>query len=187
MALRGAVGIALGDKNALGNFDRSIDGFFRSFFAFVLALPFYLLISSAEWRIVNETGPNDIAVGFQAYIVLKIAAAGLSWVAFPLAVAALARPLGFSRQYVSYIVAYNWAQLPILAAITGPYFLFSLGLLPVGGLAFLHLMLLIGVLWYRWRIATVVLGATAGLAAGLVVLDIVLEIFIDIALAGLLR
>ena len=53
-ALRGAIGIALGDENAMRHFEVSTEAFFRSFFAFIPALPFYLLITTAEWRIISE-------------------------------------------------------------------------------------------------------------------------------------
>lgn len=183
-ALRGAIGIALGDENAMRHFEVSTEAFFRSFFAFIPALPFYLLITTAEWRIISETPEVTLALDKNGFLIAQFLSAALSWIAFPVVLSILARPFAITRSYAQYIIAYNWASLPVLAAISFPFLLFSIGMLPKEGVTFIHLFLLLGVLWYRWKIALTALGRGAGLAAGIVLLDIGTEIMVEFAIGA---
>lgn len=187
LAVRGALGLALGDRQALTNFDQSADAFFRSFYTLLLALPFYLLIISAEWRIIHETGAAVVPIPFAQYMASRLTMVGLIWVLFPIAAALVARTAGLTRHYAPYIIVYNWAQLPVLAALAGPYLLYSLGLLPSEGVGIFHTLLFFGILWYRWRIAVMALGANVWVAAGLVVLSIALELMLEVILTPLVR
>ncbi|GAK45304.1 conserved protein [Tepidicaulis marinus] len=180
-ALRGAIGIALGDENAMRHFEVSTEAFFRSFFAFIPALPFYLLITTAEWRIISETPDVTLTLDKSGFLAVKLLSAALSWIVFPVVLGILARPLRITRSYAQYIIAYNWASLPVLAAASFPFVLYSIGMLPKEGVSFIYLFLLLGILWYRWKIALAALGAGAGLAAGVVVLDIGTEIMVEFA------
>ena len=183
-ALRGAIGIALGDENAMRHFEVSTEAFFRSFFAFIPALPFYLLITTAEWRIISETPEVTLALDKNGFLIAQFLSAALSWIVFPVVLGILARPFAITRSYAQYIIAYNWASLPVLAAISFPFLLFSIGMLPKEGVTFIHLFLLLGVLWYRWKIALTALGRGAGLAAGIVLLDIGTEIMVEFAIGA---
>ena len=55
LALAGCLRLARGDRGGLACFDRSIDGFWRSFRAAVISYPLYLMllamrVSVAEWQ-----------------------------------------------------------------------------------------------------------------------------------------
>ena len=49
-----------------------------------------------------------------------------------------------------------------------------------------NFMILLAVLWFRWTLATDVLGAPGLTAAGFVVLDILLGLFISLGVAALI-
>ena len=112
-SLTGAVRLALGDTGAMSCFNRTIEGFWNSFFAAVLAAPGYLALALLSFE---ET---PIADPLRVFLVESIAYV-IGWVAFPLAMVYVARALGREKRYVNYIVAFNWAQVPqVLLFLTG--------------------------------------------------------------------
>src|SRR5260370_35550151 len=87
LALVGALRLAKGDRSALSCFDRSLDGFWRSFRAAIIAYPLYLMLltmraSVAAWEL---SGGLHI-------ITVETLASGMAWTAFPLAILPV-RPL----------------------------------------------------------------------------------------------
>src|SRR5439155_19043976 len=86
LALTGALRLARGDRGGLACFDRSLDGFWRSFRAAAITYPLYLVlltmrVSVAEWQ--RSGGLQIVIVETIAYVI--------AWVAFPLVMLAVTR------------------------------------------------------------------------------------------------
>ncbi len=115
-ALVGCLRLARGDRGGLGYFDRSLDGFWRSFMSAFLSYPFFLVlltmrVSLADW---NAAG------GLQIMLVETIGYV-ISWVAFPLLMLTVLRWIGRRHRFFDFMVPYNWCQLPqsVLFALIG--------------------------------------------------------------------
>lgn len=178
-ALFGAWRLALRDVQGLGYFEHSIEAFWRSFAAFLIAAPFYLMFVTAEWRLIGEAGAT-VSGDLTSYATTELIAYAVSWAAFPLAMVFASRALGVSAQYVSYIIVYNWSSVLIAVLMAPPYLLYSLGMAGPGGTALMALATLIVAIWYRWQIALVALRTQPMTATAVVALDLILSFAIEL-------
>jgi hypothetical protein len=169
LAVGGALRLAIGDRRALGLFDTSIDGFWRSFRAAVICYPLYLVllcfrVSSAHW---TQSGvPTILIVESIAYVI--------SWAAFPLLILPLTRLLGREERFLAFMVVYNWSQIPqsalfVLVGLDG-----ATGLMTPAAAGLAQLTAAIAVLVYEWYIARVALLVTGAQATVVVMVDLVL-------------
>src|SRR5260370_39594615 len=106
-ALVGALRLAKGDRGALPCFDRSLDGFWRSFRAAIIAYPLYLLlltmrVSVAEWE--RSGGLHIVVVETIGYVI--------AWTAFPLIMLPVMRWIDRTHRFFDFLVPYNWCQVP---------------------------------------------------------------------------
>ncbi len=168
-AVKGSLLLARGDRAGLDHFDRSLDGFWRSFRAAAIVYPFFLLllvmrVSAAKWDAAG--GWFVIAIETIGYVI--------GWTLFPLAMIGVTRWLGREPRYFDFMVAYNWCQLPegVLAMLVtlGT----QTGILPgaVGRTA--EIGAAFAVLLYEWFIARAALQTTRSAAALVVLVDVVL-------------
>jgi hypothetical protein len=169
LAVGGALRLACGDRRALGFFDASIDGFWRSFRAAVICYPLYLLLlalrtAEAKWA----------ASGVVTILLVESIAYVVSWVAFPLLVLPLARWFGREDRFLAFMVVYNWSQIPqtVLFALVGLDG--ASGLLMPSATQLAQLASVIAVLVYEWYIARVALAVTGAQATVIVIADLVL-------------
>ena len=169
LAVGGALRLARGDPRGLGFFDTSIDGFWRSFRAAAICYPFFLIllafrVSSAHWE---ESGVASIvAVETIGYVI--------SWVAFPLLVLPLSRWFGREDRFLTFVVAYNWSQLPQTALFVILGADSASGLFPPAVAQVADFAAAIAVLVYEWYIARVALAVSASQAVPVVLLDLAL-------------
>ncbi|MEM8663378.1 MAG: hypothetical protein AAGF49_04570 [Pseudomonadota bacterium] len=174
-SLTGAAQLFLGRKEGLALLDRSVDGFWRSFQVIFLLAPLTAITVFALTRADPSLTFWGIFTGQ-----MVVVAAGL--VLYPVLLALAAKPLGVSANYVSYIVARNWAT-PISAAIqTVPWVLFGAGWVPGEGAQLLTFIVLLIVLRYDYLILRIALQAPVGLAIALVIIEVLLAFL----LAGVL-
>lgn len=166
-SLRAAWRLFLLDGEAVSGFNRSIEGFWRSFFAAVFTLPYYVLRLWEPYQ-AGEVGLFS-AVGY--FIA--------SWIAFPVVTALLAHLLGLTRNYVSYIIAYNWASALIAQPGLLILLLLQTGMIGVDTLAMLLFSLFVASLWYGWAITRVVLGAGIVTACGFVILADLIDLLLS--------
>lgn len=179
-AIVGSLRLAKGDRGGLACFDRTLDGFWRSFLAGALSYPFYLIlltmrVSLAQWQ----------AAGGLPVVLVETIAYVIAWVAFPLIMLSVLRWIGREHRFFDFMVPYNWCQLPqsVLFVLVGLDS--EIGLLGASVGQALELAAAIAVLVYEWYIARVALQTT-GLAASLVVLiDLVLGVIISRAAGSL--
>jgi hypothetical protein len=157
LAIVGALRFARGDRNALSYFDRTLDGFWRSFRAAAISYPLFLILltmrlTTAEWD--ASGGVRIILVETIGYVI--------SWVLFPLVMLPVSRALGREHRFFDFMVPYNWSQVPqsVLFVLVG---------LPGGtGMRAAGFVAAYVVMVYEWFIARVALDVSS-LAAGLVV------------------
>ena len=160
------------DPDAMRWFNTSMDGFWRSFFAAVLALPSFVFAFAFQFSDMVEA-PNPIAA-----VVLGAIAYAASWVVFPVIAALVVRPMGYGHHYVPYIVARNWAGALVAQAYLAAEILIFLGIFAgdLGG--FIKIILFVVTLWYGFMVARIALSATFSLATAMIVLSTALDVLI---------
>jgi hypothetical protein len=179
-AIVGSLRLAKGDRGGLACFDRTLDGFWRSFFAAVLSYPLYLAlltmrVSTAEWE----------ASGALRITLVETIGYVIAWVAFPLLMLSVSRWIGRQHRFLDFMVPYNWCQLPqsVLFVLVG--IVSESGILGDPAAQAIEAAAAIAVLVYEWYIARVALE-TSGAAATLVVLvDLVLGVVVSRAAGSL--
>ncbi|MBT3790761.1 MAG: hypothetical protein HN725_09875 [Alphaproteobacteria bacterium] len=163
-SLYGVWRLARRDPGGMNYLNLSVDGFWQSFFAALLAAPAYVIILLVQRASTAEeaTWLPDIS----SYL--------LGWICWPLLALVVTRMLNLSQNFIPYIIAYNWANvlhinflLPIAIITHG-------GVMPDGMAVVLSLLATLAVLLYMWWVARVALGATTGVAIGFVILDVLL-------------
>jgi hypothetical protein len=178
-ALVGLLRLVRGDHGGLDCFDRSVDGFWRSFRAAIPCYPLYLVlltmrIADEDWQ--RAGGLRIVTIETIAYVI--------SWTAFPLLMLSLTRRIGRAGRFFDFMVPYNWYQLPQSALFV------VVGLLPAGPpgspvAQAIGLAAAVAVLGFEWYLARVALDATRVMAAFVVVIDLVLGALIDWTAASL--
>jgi hypothetical protein len=179
-ALVGSLRLARGDRRGLAFFDRSLDGFWRSFLAAFLSYPFYLVlltmrVSLAQW---------DAAGGVRIILIETIGYV-IAWVAFPLLMLSVTRWIGREHRFFDFMVPYNWCQLPqsVLFVVVGLES--ETGLLGDPVARAIEVAAAIAVLVYEWYIARVALETSGGAASLVVLVDLVLGVVITRASGSL--
>jgi hypothetical protein len=174
LALAGALRLARGDRGGLQCFDRSLDGFWRSFRAAVIAYPLYLVllamrVTLAEWE--RSGGFVIVTVETIAYVI--------SWVAFPLIMLAVTQRLSRAQRYFDFMVAYNWSQVPQSALFVLVGLETESGVLGAVPAQAIEVAAGIAVLVYEWFIARVALDVTAPAAILVVLVDLVVGVVVS--------
>jgi hypothetical protein len=179
-ALHGAIRLAQLDATGLRYFDRTVGGFWRSFFAALLVAPAHVVLLLLTRRVPEDVGGLRI-------VAIEAIAYAIGWLAFPCAMLVAADLLKRRARYFDYMVAYNWCnviQIGLLLIVTG----LSAGQVLPGVLGvFLMRVALVSILIYQWFIARVGLSISATAAVALVLLDFVIGQLIDLATQYLLR
>ena len=180
LALAGCLRLARGDRGGLACFDRSIDGFWRSFRAAVISYPLYLMllamrVSVAEWQ--QSGGWRIVTVETIGYVV--------AWVAFPLLMLSVVRWIGRAHRFFDFMVAYNWCQVPQSALFVLVGLVSAGGVLSTQASEAMDLAAAIATLLYEWFIARVALDTSGVVAIFVVLLDLVLGVFISRITGGL--
>jgi hypothetical protein len=174
LALAGALRLARGDRGGLACFDRSLDGFWRSFRAAVISYPLYLVlvsmrVSLAEWE--RSGGWRIVTVETIGYVV--------AWVAFPLLMLTVTRWIGRAQRFFDFMVPYNWCQVPQSALFVLVGLMSAGGMLRAEAAQAIDIIAAIATLVYEWFIARVALDTTAVVAVLVVVVDLFLGVVIS--------
>ena len=172
-ALDGAWRLACRDPSGMARFDGSLDSFWKSFFAAVLALPFFVLLIALRDLPVEPRG------GMAVVAIVEAIAYVASWAAFPLVVFHLSKLIGRQERYLAFIAAFNWSAVIQVTLFLAASALSAIDLLPaaiVQGVAFGVTML---VLAYEWYVVRVGLAVGGLLASAVVVLDLAVGIVLN--------
>jgi hypothetical protein len=172
-ALVGCLRLARADRGGLLCFDRSLDGFWRSFLSAVLSYPFFLVlltmrVSAADW---NATGGLPI-------ILIETIGYVISWVAFPLVMLSVLSWIGREHRFFDFMVPYNWCQLPqsmlfVLVGLESETGAFGDSISQT-----IEVAAAVAVLVYEWYIARVALEISGTVATLVVLVDLVLGVLI---------
>ena len=169
--LSGAWDVMNGRIEGLNKLDLTIDGFWRSFGAVVLILPVALIALASERVILPAVGGEVVALT-GGYVLLRLIAVIVDWLAFPAILALLARPMGLATRYVPYIVARNWAAVPVAFMFAVPHLFHALGVLPTGMLSFMLLILFGIAVWFAFVVVRTAMQVPPVLAIPIVVLEL---------------
>jgi hypothetical protein len=179
-AIVGSLRLAKGDRGGLACFDRSLDGFWRSFYSGVLCYPLYLVlltmrVSTGEWA----------AAGVLRIILVETIGYVIAWVAFPLLMLSVTRWIGRQHRFFDFMVPYNWCQLPqsVLFVLVGLGS--ESGILGGPAAQAIEVAAAIAVLVYEWYIARVALESGGAAATLVVLVDLVLGIIVSRAAGSL--
>ena len=170
LAVGGALRLAVGDRRALGCFDASIDGFWRSFRAAAICYPLYLLLLS--FRVAHGQWETS---GVLTIVIIETIAYVISWVAFPLLILPVSRHLGRASRFLPFMVVYNWSQIPQTVVFVLVGLDTATGLLPPSSAHFAGLLAAIAALVYEWYIARVALAVTGTQATLVIIIDLLLS------------
>jgi hypothetical protein len=169
--LYGAYRLAWFDPSGMANFNLTVEGFWRSFFAAVLVAPAYAILVGMQL----SAGTDE----FNLALVLLTEGIGyvLAWCAFPLVAIVLTRLLGLDRNYVALIVAVNWSAVLQTGAFLA---VLLVGLIVPEGLGTLIVTVTtIAILTYQWFVIRTALETTGGIALMLLLVDLVITTMIN--------
>jgi len=162
----GAWRLAHLDAGGMFYFDLTIDGFFRSFFAPILGLPFFLLMVAVQ---------ADAKADVMQLLEIESVAYLLVWIAYPALMILLCHLLDLGQHYVPFIVAFNWAQIVIIAVYLPLNAVIGLDLVGRDIGVILRLLGFAASCFYLWFIARTALQTTAIVAIGLIVAEVLVE------------
>lgn len=178
--LAGAWQVMNGNAAGLARMDVSLGGFWRSFGAIVLIVP-YLVLGIMDHP-ANVGGGDGLAgEAASSGIGLQLVATGIDWIIFPLVFALLARPIGVADRYVPFIVARNWSAViasAFLAAVTAAHLL---GIASDAALPFLLVLVLGLTLRFSYLVIRTALVVPVAVALPIVFLDFLLSLVVQAA------
>jgi hypothetical protein len=157
-SLTGAWRLMLGKADGLRLLDLSVDGFWNSFFAIVVAVPALIV----GWvGLANEIGDPDAFAG-RFSMLIRLATVDIGAWVLPLVGLALVAPrAGIGGRFVHYVVASNWASA-IIAWMMLPAALIRLFLPSTNEFAVLASLLLFALsMVLTWRMTNVAIGRGA--------------------------
>ena len=157
------------DPRGLSYFNRTVEGFWRSFFAAVIVLPLFLALSSMHAHEMGTARSNGVGVHLLRY--------AMGWVAFPIIMAILARVLDRTGHYANYIIAVNWIAVPQWALVL---FASSVGVALGGAVGdLISVLLLLLLLCYDFFVTRIALDIGVGKAVLVVVIGVLLGFVLD--------
>lgn len=167
--MSGALRLAQMDRSGLAFFDRSVAGFWRSFYAASLVLPIYILTLLLIGKL-----PQELAAW-----ALEGAGYVINWLAFPCLMLTLVELMDREKRYFDYMVPYIWASIPQNGLLLLVALINSTGLIPPALGMLLGVAAFFSILAYKWYIAQVGLEISGRAALGLVVVDVSLAVMIQ--------
>lgn len=178
-----ALRLALRDRAAWNGFDLTADGFYRSFFAVVLVMPFNILFDLFLQRLATETDgvQRTYEMPDATFSTLALCA---QWLIFPLMALFLLRFLGYAGRYSALVIAHNWGSVVVQFINLPIVVLYSSGIISAA-LAIDFYFIAIGLtLYYRYYIAQTALDSPAHIAVAIVIIDFLLQIFFTLGLSA---
>ncbi|MGV8839991.1 MAG: hypothetical protein ACWA6X_06760 [Bauldia sp.] len=185
-SLRSAWLLFLDRPDALDGFSSGRPALVRSFGAFFLALPFYAIeIAFRQGDAVAI--PGGVILSAETEWVSRIVALALGWVALPLVLGVLRKPLGIAATWERFVIARNWGSVLVAVAyaVVAPFPTAGGSLGEVGGILSLAVLFLV----VRFLLVTARRALGLGIigAAAVMLLALVLGWVIDAAASGIIR
>lgn len=160
--LTGVWRMMLGKPDGIKLLDLSIDGFWNSFFAILVAVP-PLVVGWVGFA--NDLASLTDDFGGRLSIVLRLAVIDLAtWIAPLVVLAVVVRQVGIADRFVHLVVAGNWASA-LIAWIMLPPSLIGLVLPAAGSLNdFLSLIFFVAAMVLSWRVTNLAIGKGPAMA-----------------------
>lgn len=178
-SLYGTYRLARLDPDALQYFNISASGFYRSFAAVLIALPFFLIENAIDYK------KFETATSFTPFLIVLGIALAVSWMCYLIAAGFFARLLDFSQQFTVFVIVYNWSQLALII-IWLPLSVLSTGLLNAGLSAIISILFIAATYVYLWRILRITLGISGLLAVGFAFLEFMIAILTQVLFSDFL-
>ncbi|MBL8631432.1 MAG: hypothetical protein JNM81_17485 [Rhodospirillaceae bacterium] len=158
------------EPDGLAFFERTYDGFVRSFFPAIVLAPLHMAHSALSYDAM-KTKPDVMSYG-----IIEALTYVLTWTLFPYVMIYVTRLLGKPERFFDYIVPYNWLQLLVGLVVLPLTLLVDLQLLGNDGAAFFNFIILGLFLTYGTFLARTALVLSTSTAFGIVILDILLNL-----------
>tara|TARA_R110002167_G_scaffold152038_2_gene345863 strand:+ start:97 stop:705 length:609 start_codon:yes stop_codon:yes gene_type:complete len=176
--------IARFDAGAMRFFNLSLEGFWRSFIAAGLILPFYLVLVGLEFshvaeQIESQLQPSQKAmlqVTLFGYASIELLNFAVRWAAWPLLMVPVTRFFKLDANYVPYIIAANWGAVLRFAVMFPIFLLFFFEVLPQQAIGALLVIAYISVLYYEYLLVRAGLQCDWITAAGVVALKFIVDL-----------
>ena len=178
-ALYGAWRLMRFDANGMAWFNLSIEGFWRSFFAAILAAPFFAL--SIILDLDEQAEPVD--GGAAAAVTVLVYAIG--WAIVPIVGIAITKLLGLTRGYIPLVVAFNWTAVPQAVVHAIAAVIATSGFAGAGVANMLLFATVVYILIYEWFVVRTALQTTPLTAVGIVLLLETIAILVRMVAFGL--
>lgn len=182
-----AFGLVMRDKRAWDKFDLTVEGFYRSFAAFLIVLPMTIVADLITVQVqaaqrISEGEPALVQVYGFADAIFSAVALAAQWAIFPLAMLFVLRFLGLANRYAPLIIAYNWGTIVVYLFNMPAFLLFAAGFIGADDFAGLYLITLVFTLYYRYYTAETALDAGWSVAASTTLLSFVLHVYFEFGL-----
>lgn len=181
-----AFGLVMRDKRAWDKFDLTVEGFYRSFAAFLIVLPMNIIADLISVQVTASESQAKEAVE-QAYgvgdAVFSTVALAVQWTIFPVVMIFVLRFLGLANRYAPLIIAHNWGTIVVYLFNMPAFLLFAAGFISADDAIGLNLITLIFTLYYRYYTAETALDAGWSVAASTALLGFVLQIYFALGLS----
>ena len=177
-SLRGAWLLARGDAAGMDMLELTVEGYWNSFAAALIAAPAYVLLLVDRFaRAGLPPGTGLAATAFAESLAYLVDVATLPLLAIP-----LTRFLGLGARYVPLVVASNWATVPTVALFLAAI---VLGLvLPPMREGFLLAAVMV-TFTYQWFVVRTALGVPGTTALAVVMMNVVVGLIVNRGLDAL--
>jgi hypothetical protein len=170
-SIYGAYLLARMDASGIGLMNLTVEGFWRSFFAAVLVAPGYALL--VVHRLMTRPESVDAGWAFLVHVLAYV----IGWAAFPVIALVLTFLLSVSHNYVSLIVAANWAA--VIQVVAFLLVIAATLVLPTLVAGMLLAIITIAILFYQWFVIRTALQSSGGIALMLLLVDLVVTSMIS--------
>ena len=175
-SVTGAWRIARLDPKAMGYFNLTIDGFWRSFLAPAVLAPFYVGVSMVAPPSAIAAFMSSDPVGF---VLVQLLLVVISMATLPLVMIPLSMVLGLTAGYVPFVIATNWSMIVVSVVMIPMALIVTTQAFGPDFSNLIFVMALISVLYYGYLVTRASLGCNVSTAIGIVVLDFLLGRLID--------
>jgi hypothetical protein len=170
-ATRGAIRLLRFDPAGVFYFDNTIEAFWRSFRVMVLVAPLYVVLRLLDYANVSYSASDFEVVLVESFRYV------VEWFFYPVLLLELSRWLNVRQNYLRYIVACNWINVPLLLIAIAAMTLGDL-LPPIRAAMHIGLNLLV-MIWFT-AATRLVLGAPWPLTFGLLVVTTFMSIVFNL-------
>lgn len=165
----GAWRLARLDRAAMGWFDRSVTGVWRSFWAAAICYPGFVVLQLLQLDVAHLS-----VLRLLHFLVIASISYAVGWTAYPLTALPFCRWLAPEERALGFVIAYNWSQVLQTALVLVVSAVGALPIVPGYALAYAETVAYLAILVYEWFIARIALDAGGLAATALVLLDVVL-------------